>query len=147
MATDTWDLTPIGRFILDRLDEENAAATAATPDGETCAAWPPPALRRYEIADVPFDDWQRARVPFIKYWSPLRVMAELNVIRTLVIAHEGEHYCPTPDHDQPYFNYLQGWEEEREHPQICPVHRLVAALWSDHPDYHAKEWEPVYDLD
>jgi len=63
--------------------------------------------------------------------------------RRLVGLHtdEEEHDCPTEDGGSVYFNYLKGWAEEADNPQVCPTLRLIALPYADRPGYR-EEWKP-----
>lgn len=88
------------------------------------------------------DAWSpMPRLEHMALHDPAAVLRDLASKRALLAMHEGEHYCPTdPDGGRStYYNYLSGWAEEKDHPQICPVHRLLAAPFAAHADYKA-EW-------
>lgn len=70
-----------------------------------------------------------------------RLLADCEARRRVVGLHTDEHYCPTIDDGSVYFNYLEGWAEEAEHPQLCPVLRLLALPYADHRDYEP-DWRP-----
>lgn len=70
------------------------------------------------------------------------LLRDIEIKRKLLVMHEGEHYCPGgPSQGSDYYNYMAGWAEAKYHPQICPLHRLFAAQWSEHGEYR-KEWRP-----
>lgn len=66
-----------------------------------------------------------------------RWAAECKAKRALVELHDEdrEHNCPNSDGDSEHFGYLHGWAEGHEYPQRCPVLRLMASIYADHPDY------------
>lgn len=96
-------------------------------------------LPMFAIHDV--DEIRSAVAGHIARWDPARVLAEIAVKREITSAHDGEHYCmPAPD-GSTYWNHDAGWAEGENHPQTCPIHRMYAALYRDHPDYR-QEWAP-----
>lgn len=75
--------------------------------------------------------------------GPARVLAECEAKRQIIELHgdDVEHYCPTGDDLSVYFNYLSGWAEAADNPQLCPTLRALALPYADHPDYR-EEWRP-----
>jgi len=68
-----------------------------------------------------------------------RFLDEAEVKRKLIKLHSGEHYCPDPT--STYYGYMAGWAEEKDHPQLCPVLRLLGSLYAARPGYR-QEWRP-----
>lgn len=79
----------------------------------------------------------------IARWDPARVLAECEVKRRLVKMHadDQEHYCPSEDAGSEYYNYMNGWAEEKDNLQICPTLKLLALPYADRPGYR-EEWKP-----
>jgi len=68
--------------------------------------------------------------------DPAHVLADIAAKRKLIDLHsdDREHSCPT-DEGNEYFGYMNGWAEEKDHPQRCPTLRLLAEPYSDRPGY------------
>lgn len=82
----------------------------------------------------------------IAAWSPARVLAECEAKRRAIAIHAGtdgdkEHYCPDASGDSTYWNYMSGWAEGADHPQMCTTLRLLALPYADRPGYR-EEWRP-----
>jgi hypothetical protein len=140
-VTDEWDWqSDIARFIAARLDEDEARARAVECDQLFDGTG-------IIVMQTHLDTHTRSvTLPshvadYTVRFDPARVLAEIAVKRVILEAHDGEHYCmPAPD-GRDYWNHNAGWAEAKDHPQTCPVHRMYAAIYKDHPDYR-QEWTP-----
>lgn len=71
------------------------------------------------------------------------VLAECEAKRRVIKMHadDQEHYCPSEDAGSEYYNYMNGWAEEKDHLQICPTLKLLALPFAGTPGYR-EEWAP-----
>lgn len=132
-------------FLNARLDEDERVARAVTPDdwgdGDESS--------HYEWEDLPDPAFAHA-----KRHNPARTLREVEAMRKIL----GMHH-PTQPHPEFGFTYpaaakFCGWcgpgdnwqaEQEPDHYPFalwpCGHARLLAAVYSDHPDYQ-DEWKP-----
>jgi hypothetical protein len=141
-------VSDLAAFLAERLDEDEAAAKAAIKGGKpeigTVGQW----NAYLEGGD---DGWavehdaggkgcgiigDRAIAEHIARHDPARALREVQAKRSITEAHDREHYCPLPVLPG---RHGQLWTPE-EGP--CWTLLLLAAVWSDHPDYRETEWKP-----
>ena len=106
----------IVEFLLARIAEDEAVAERAV-DEWFDAEW-------IEIDDDPRDHAQ--------HWRPARALVECAAKRRVVELHaqSGERWTGFPRADR-----LEAYCQHDQHASPCPTLRLVAAVYSDHPDY------------
>jgi len=143
-------------FLEARLDEDEAVARAAIPTLGRAKHELPDGPPYFEWVQVPGDGVWRAdyrtvegigfeiydegghgdeEAAHIARHDPARVLREVEAKRAILAEHErvGET-CETCSDTYHGFD-CEGWEE----PYPCPTLRALAAVYADHPDYHA-EW-------
>lgn len=69
--------------------------------------------------------------PFSPYANAARVLADLASKRILASMHAGGHECPSVEDNCGY------WIDDTD---PCPTICVMAAVYSDHPDYEG--WKP-----
>lgn len=131
------------RFLQARLDEDEAAAKAASGDEAADWHWTPAvtaAGRAILVASGEWDDTDIAQVDqdaddlaeHIARHDPARVLREVAAKRALLAVYEG-------------FSHPVSLLERATYPSFAEVLRgqvrHLAAVYSDHPDYRG-EWKP-----
>jgi Family of unknown function (DUF6221) len=144
----------LAAFLNARLDEDEAAATAAAasagpdwhPSSAVTAAGATTIVFCGRDDDIEVADTLRRHdeeiAPFIARQDPARALREVEAKRAILKRHrpghasygplEGGLYCEAASSDEDLW-YAKRWP--------CLDLRILAAIWDDHPDYR-EEWKP-----